>query len=65
MEEKKKQVKKYTVKPPKDLRSKFELKMDARKHAEQKEEEEKRRADEAQKQAVRHKISLVINIIIV
>ena len=52
VEEKKKQIKKYTVKPPKDLRSKFEIKMEARRVAEEKAEEDKRRAEEEQKNAV-------------
>ncbi|GFR82652.1 dynein regulatory complex subunit 7-like [Elysia marginata] len=50
-EKKQKPTKKYTVKPPKDLRSKFEQKMEARKLAEQKAEEDKRKAEEEQKLA--------------
>ena len=42
-EEQKKEVKKYTVKPPKDLRSKYEIKMDKRR--------EKEEADLAEKMA--------------
>ena len=42
------------MKPPKDLRSKFEQKMEARRLAEQKAEEDKRRAEEEQKLAVRN-----------
>lgn len=45
-EEKKKEIKKYTVKPPKDLRSKFILKMEARAVAAKKAEDEKRKAEE-------------------
>lgn len=48
-EEKRKEMKKYTVKPPKDLRSKFILKMEARKVAEEKTAEDKRKAEEEQK----------------
>ena len=48
-EEKKKEIKKYTVKPPKDLRSKFILKMEARKVAEEKAAEDKRKAEEEQR----------------
>lgn len=51
-EEQKKQIKKYTVKPPRDLRSKFELKMEARRQEEIITEENKRRAEEEKKQAV-------------
>ncbi|KAH9491420.1 Dynein regulatory complex subunit 7 [Bulinus truncatus] len=49
-QEKKKQLKKYTVKPPKDLRSKFELKMEARKENEIKAEADRKRAEAEQKQ---------------
>nr|KAG5712915.1 hypothetical protein BaRGS_007512 [Batillaria attramentaria] len=48
-EETKREMKKYSVKPPKDLRSKFILKMEARKVAEQKAEEEERRLEEERK----------------
>ena len=48
-EQKKKEIKKYTVKPPKDLRSKFILKMEARKVAEEKTAEDKRKAEEEQR----------------
>ena len=51
-EKKQKVTKKYTVKPPKDLKSKFEQKMEARRLAEQKAEEDKRRAEEEQRLAV-------------
>ena len=44
--------KKYTVKPPKDLRSKFEIKQEARRQKEKEVEEEKRKKDELEKQAV-------------
>ncbi|CAG5133748.1 unnamed protein product, partial [Candidula unifasciata] len=47
----KKQIKKYTVKPPKDLLSRFELKMEARKKAELKAEEEKQKAELERRQA--------------
>ena len=52
-EEKKREQKKYTVKPPKDLRSKFELMLDERKRKEEEEEEAKRRKEEEEKLAVR------------
>ena len=51
-EEKKKDIKKYTVKPPKDLRSKFELKQAAKAEAEQEAEAAKRKAEEEERQAV-------------
>ncbi|KAK7103521.1 dynein regulatory complex subunit 7-like [Littorina saxatilis] len=47
--ERKKSMKKYTVKPPKDLRSKFILKMEARTVAEEKAAEDKRKAEEEQR----------------
>ena len=40
-EQKKKDIKKYTVKPPKDLRSKYELKMEARRVKAEEDAEEK------------------------
>ncbi|KAL8615670.1 hypothetical protein ACOMHN_034820 [Nucella lapillus] len=46
---KKTEMKKYTVKPPKDLRSRFILKMEARKVAEEKSAEDKRKAEEEQR----------------
>ena len=49
----KKEVKKYTVKPPKDLRSKFEAKVEAKKKAEEEEQERKRREEESARIAVR------------
>jgi len=49
----KKEVKKYTVKPPKDLRSKFEAKVEAKKKAEEEEQERKRREEEGARIAVR------------
>ncbi|XP_033625449.1 dynein regulatory complex subunit 7-like [Asterias rubens] len=48
--EQKKEAKKYTVKPPKDLRSKFILKQEAREVEAQQKEEEKRRKEEEIKQ---------------
>ena len=51
-EQKKKELKKYTVKPPKDLSSKFEKKQAAKAKAEQEVEEAKRRAEEEERQAV-------------
>ncbi|XP_025105160.1 dynein regulatory complex subunit 7-like [Pomacea canaliculata] len=45
-EEKKKEMKKYSVKPPRDLRSKFILRMEARKVAKKKAEEEQQKAEE-------------------
>ena len=51
-EEQKKEVKKYSVKPPKDLRSKFILKQEAREVEAQRKEEEKRRKEEELKQEV-------------
>ena len=55
-EEKKKDIKKYTVKPPKDLRSKFELKQAAKAEAEQEAEAAKRKAEEEERQAVSLKL---------
>lgn len=49
-EEKEREMKKYTVKPPKDLRSKFILEMEARKEAEQAKEEKQRKKEMEQKQ---------------
>lgn len=49
----KKEVKKYTVKPPKDLRSKFEAKVEAKKIAEEEEKERKRREEEGARIAVK------------
>lgn len=51
-EEKKKELKKYTVKPPKDLQSKFEKKQAAKAKAEREAEEAKRKAEEEERQAV-------------
>ncbi|ESO96481.1 hypothetical protein LOTGIDRAFT_115813, partial [Lottia gigantea] len=51
-EVKKKELKKYTVKPPRDLRSKFEIKMEQRKVAEKEAEEAKRRQEEIERQLV-------------
>lgn len=51
-EEKKKEMRKYTVKPPKDLRSKFILEMEARKEAEQAKEEQQRKKEMEEKQEV-------------
>lgn len=51
-EEKKKELKKYTVKPPKDLQSKFERKQAAKALAEREAEEAKRKAEEEERQAV-------------
>ena len=48
----KKEVKKYTVKPPKDLRSKFEAKVEAKKKAEEENKERKRREEESARIAV-------------
>ena len=48
----KKEVKKYAVKPPKDLRSKFEAKVEAKKKAEEEEKERKRREEENARVAV-------------
>ncbi|XP_066281763.1 dynein regulatory complex subunit 7-like [Branchiostoma lanceolatum] len=45
-EEKKKEMRKYQVKPPKDLRSKFDLKMQARKEAEEEAKAAERRKEE-------------------
>lgn len=53
-EETTKEWKKYTVKPPRDLRSKFELKMEKRKQDEEAAEAAKRRKEEEEKQAVSH-----------
>ena len=51
-EEKKLEIKKYSVKPPRDLTSKFIKKQERRKIAEQEAEEEKRRVEEDVKQLV-------------
>ena len=48
----KKEIKKYSVKPPKDLRSKFEAKVEAKKKAEEEEKERKRREEEHARIAV-------------
>lgn len=45
-------MKKYTVKPPRDLRSKFELKQDAKREAEKQAEKEKQRKEEEERIAV-------------
>ena len=50
--EKKKELKKYAVKPAKDLRSKYEIKMAQRQADEQAIEEEKRKKEEEEKLAV-------------
>jgi hypothetical protein len=50
--EKPKELQRYTVRPPKDLRSKFILKMEARKLAEEQAEEEKQKAEAEQRQLV-------------
>jgi sugar-specific transcriptional regulator TrmB len=51
--EKKKEVSKYTVKPPKDLASKFEAKLASKAREEEDALEKKRRDEEAVKIAVR------------
>ena len=51
-EEKKKEQKKYTVKPPKDLRSKFELKMVSREMKAIEDEAEKLKKKEEERQLV-------------
>ena len=51
-EEEKKNVKKYTVRPPKDLTSKFTRKQEQRKVKERELEEEKLKKEEEAKQAV-------------
>ena len=55
-EEKKKELKKYTVKPPKDLQSKFERKQAAKAKAEKEVEEAKRRQEEEDRQLVRQRL---------
>ena len=60
-EQRKKQIKKYTVKPPKDLKSKFEQKMEARRIAEEKAEADKRRAEEEAKAAVSISLTILHN----
>jgi len=39
-------MKKYSVKPPKDLRSKFEAKVESKRLAEEEEKEKKRKEEE-------------------
>lgn len=46
-------MKKYSVKPPRDLRSKFILRMEARKVAKKKAEEEQQKAEEEKRILVR------------
>ena len=58
-EEKKAEHRKYSVKPPRDLRSKFILKMEARKKKEEEDAEAKRIAEEEEKQAVRYNCFVV------
>ena len=55
-EEVKREVKKYSVKPPKDLRSKFEAKIEAKKKAEEEEKERKRCDEENARIAVSSKL---------
>lgn len=52
----KKKENKYTVKPPKDLRSKFELKMEEKMRKEEEDREKKLLEEESQRIAVRYKI---------
>lgn len=47
-------MKKYNVKPPRDLRSKFELKQESKKEAEKQAEKEKQRKEEEERIAVWH-----------
>ena len=51
-EQVKSEARKYTVKPPRDLRSKFIIKMEARRKKEEEEEEAKRAAEEEERIAV-------------
>jgi hypothetical protein len=51
-EAKKKEMKKYNVKPPRDLRSKFELKQEAKREAEKQAEKERLRKEEEERIAV-------------
>lgn len=53
-EEKRKDTKKYTVKPPKDLRSKYELKMEARKVKAEKDAEQAALDEQEKLQEVSH-----------
>lgn len=53
-EARKKEMKKYNVKPPRDLRSKFELKQESKKEAEKQAEKEKQRKEEEERIAVWH-----------
>lgn len=53
-ETRKKEMKKYNVKPPRDLRSKFELKQESKKEAEKQAEKEKQRKEEEERIAVWH-----------
>ena len=50
--EKKNEIKKYAVKPPKDLQSKFEAKMAAKKEAQENEKEQKRIEEEIARKKV-------------
>lgn len=51
-EARRKEQKKYTVKPPKDLRSKFEIMLEERKRKEEESEISKRKKEEEEKLAV-------------
>lgn len=51
-EEEKKEVKKYSVKPPKDLRSKFILNQEKRKEEEREKEIKEKKNEEKAKQEV-------------
>lgn len=53
-EARKKEMKKYNVKPPRDLRSKFERKQESKKEAEKQAEKEKQRKEEEERIAVWH-----------
>jgi hypothetical protein len=64
VEEKQKEQKKYTVKPPKDLRSKYELKMDQRVVDAERDEKARMKREDEQRQAVSQGSDASINFIL-
>uniref|UniRef100_A0A8C6XB60 Dynein regulatory complex subunit 7 n=1 Tax=Naja naja TaxID=35670 RepID=A0A8C6XB60_NAJNA len=53
VEEKKEKAKKYAIKPPRDLRSKYELRQEEKQQAKEQAAEEKKQKEEEEKKAVR------------